>query len=114
MPKFEEFIKGIEEEQPIDREKYKKQIIPPSDISPFWGFEDPYTKYVTRHKTEDEAYKYADENEKINQKHFNDERDRMVADYKEGKVTQKDIRSFMRSDYGKYIVESMLKKLAEK
>ena len=93
------------------RRKFDSTIFPPTKSMPYWTFDDPYWGGTRKFKTEEEALDYAGESLEKHNDWVSKEATRLINDFRQGKVTTKDLKQFGRSEYVADILTYLLGKI---
>lgn len=93
------------------RRKFGSTIFPPTKSMPYWTFDDPYWGGTRKFKTEEEALDYAGESLEKHNDWVSKEATRLINDFRQGKVTTKDLKQFGRSEYVADILTYLLGKI---
>ena len=93
------------------RQKFRSKIFAPTEKVPYWTFDDPYLGESKSFKSEEEALRYAEQSEKKHNDWVSKEATRLIDDFRQGKVTSKDLKQFGRSEYVADILTYLLGKI---
>lgn len=93
------------------RQKFRSKIFAPTEKIPYWTFDDPYLGESKSFKSEEDALRYAEQSEKKHNDWVSKEATRLIDDFRQGKVTSKDLKQFGRSQYVADILAYLLGKI---